>query len=416
MRAKITFDEEALSANVALMRGVCGSAALHAVIKAGAYGLGAGFGGLDWLTDKLLSLGCSAFVFAEWESAVSVRARHPSVSCFALNGIVGREDAEGCLEHGILPVLNTLDSWHLWQEVSGKTSGGNAPYALHVDTGMNRLGLREEEAMVVAKKLREGGYNKKGAEVGENGGERGEKGDERGEKGGEGGERGEKGGKGGGMYPPMWLMSHLACGDDQVSPYNLEQLEKFKKICLLFPDSLKSFANSAGCFLGEEYHFDAVRVGASLYGLNPVRRFRDKGRDRWRLRNVVSIEAPIVQLRDVGVGEYVGYGCRWVARRDSRIAIVAFGYGDGYPFCSGGSGMYQEGILGGGCVRVVGRVSMDLLAMDVTDLGVKYGVGDYVVLLGGGISAERIAWGAGDLNYNVLGGMGSRGLGRGALG
>ena len=365
------------------MRGVCGGAALHAVIKAGAYGLGAGFGGLDWLTDKLLALGCSAFVFAEWAAAVSVRARHPSVSCFALNGIVGREDAEGCLEHGILPVLNTLDSWHLWQEVSAKISGGisggNSPYALHVDTGMNRLGLREEEARVVAEKLREGGV----------------------------------------MFPPMWLISHLACGDDQVSSYNLEQLEKFKKICLLFPDSLKSFANSAGCFLGEEYHFDAVRVGASLYGLNPVRRFRDGGgyreSDRGRLRNVVSIDAPIIQVRDVGVGEAVGYGCRWVARRDSRIAIVAFGYGDGYPFCCGGSGVYQEGILGGGCVRVVGRVSMDLLAMDVTDLGIGYGVGDYVVLLGGGISAERIAWGAGDLNYNVLGGMGSRGLGR-ALG
>ena len=379
MRARITFDEEALSANVALMRGLCGDAALHAVIKADAYGLGGGFGGLDWLTDRLLSLGCSAFVVAEWEAGVSVKARHPSVCCFALNGIAVRGDAEGCLEHGILPVLNTLDSWHLWREVSGRS----APYALHVDTGMNRLGLREEEAVMLAEQLRE-----------------------------EGGKRREQGGEGGVMLSPLWLLSHLACADDQSSKYNAEQLRRFKKLCLLFPNSRKSFANSAGCFLGGEYHFDAVRVGAAMYGLNPVTRSCDGGGREAGLRNVVSIEAPIVQVRDVGVGESVGYGGLWVAERLSRVAIVAFGYGDGYPFCSGGGGMYQGAMLGGEFVRVVGRVSMDLLALDVTDVGCIFGVGDYVVLLGGGVSVERIAGGAGDLNYNVLGGLASRGLGR----
>ena len=355
------------------MRGLCGDTALQAVIKAGAYGLGVGLGGLDWLTDRLLSLGCSAFVVAEWEQAVSVRARHPSVSCFALNGIVGREDAEGCLAHGILPVLNTLDSWHLWQGVSDGVSRGAAGYALHVDTGMNRLGLREEEAVAVAEKLRE---------------------------------------EGGVMSSPLWLLSHLACADDQLSLKNAEQLRKFKKLCLLFPDSRKSFANSAGCFLGEEYHFDAVRVGAALYGLNPVTRSRGGGGKEEGLRGVVSVDAPIVQVRDVGVGESVGYGGSWVAGRVSRIAIVAFGYGDGYPFCSGGGEMYQEGILFGERIRVVGRVSMDLLALDVTDVGCSFGVGDGVILLGDGVSVEGIAGVAGDLNYNVLGGLGSRGVGR----
>ena len=377
MRARITFDKEALASNVALMRGLCGDAALHAVIKAGAYGLGVGFGGLDGLTDRLLSLGCSAFVVAEWEQAVSVRARHPSVSCFALNGIVRHADAEGCLEHGILPVLNTLDSWHLWREVSK----GSAAYALHVDTGMNRLGLREEEAIAVAEKMRE---------------------------------------EGGGMSSPLWLMSHLACADDQLSPKNAEQLHKFKKLCILFPNSRKSFANSAGCFLGREYHFDAVRVGAALYGLNPVTRSGsgdgdDAGKEG-ELRGVLSVDAPIVQVRDVGVGGSVGYGGLWVAGRASRIAIVAFGYGDGYPFCRGGGGLYQEGILCGERIRVVGRVSMDLLALDVTDVCCSFGVGDYVILLGGGVSVEGIAGGAGDLNYNVLGGVGSRGVGRSEVG
>ena len=397
------------------MREVCGDAALHAVIKASAYGLGGlgGLGGLDWLTDKLLASGCSAFVVAEWEAGVSVRARHPSVSCFALNGIIDRGDAEGCLAHGILPVLNTLDSWHLWREVSGRISGGSAPYALHVDTGMNRLGLRKEEAVIVAEKLREGdcqtGSRRHRA--------RGDKNiDERRGKSEEGGERV---GEGGVMFSPLWLLSHLACADDQCSPCNAEQLRRFREVCLLFPSSRRSFANSAGCFLGKEYHFDAVRVGAAMYGLNPVTRSRGGRQDIYSeegLRSVVSIEAPIVRVRGVGVGGSVGYGGLWTSERSSRVAVVAFGYGDGYPFCPDGGGMGQEALLCGELVRVVGRVSMDLLALDVTDVGCSFGVGDYVVLVGGDISVERIAGGAGDLNYNVLGGVASRGLGRSEVG
>ena len=200
--------------------------------------------------------------------------------------------------------------------------------------------------------------------------------------------------------PPLdvrYVMTHLACADEPAHPLNALQRQRFAAVRAMFPGVPTSFANSSGIFLGEGFGSDLARPGAALFGINPT-----PGRPN-PMRCVLRLEAPIIQLRDVPAGTPVGYGATWVAPRDSRIATVAAGYADGYPRSLSDRGV---GVLAGRPVPVVGRVSMDLTAFDVT--GVPAALGDMLTLIGPDNPPDMLAERAGTIGYELLTTLGSR--------
>jgi alanine racemase len=238
--------------------------------------------------------------------------------------------------------------------VAGR-SGPSA--ALHLETGINRLGLRPLEARALAlspDRLR-----------------------------------------------PLELdlvISHLACGSEPGHPMNAQQLDRFTEICSLFPGVPRSLAASSGVFLGPEYHFDLVRPGISLYGGAPF------SAPEPRLQPVATLYAPILQILNVTAGETIGYGADFTAPQALRIAIVAAGYADGV-LRSSSPGAY--GKLNGTACAFVGRISMDLIALDVTE-SKDAQPGASIELIGPNVPLDEAARRAGTISYEVLARIGAR--------
>jgi alanine racemase len=232
--------------------------------------------------------------------------------------------------------------------------------AVHFDTGMNRLGLPEYERAVLATEANARLRN---------------------------------------LRVVLW-MSHLACGDDCSSSMNAEQLARFRAALATLPPAAASLSASAGALLGREYHFDLVRPGIGLYGGNPCR-------DRPNPFLVAAVlTARILQLRRVDTGETVGYGATFRARRPSLLATIGLGYADGLMRAIGNKG---SGAIAGVRAPVVGRVSMDLVTLDMTDVpedAVR--VGADVEFLGDTIALDEFASLAGTASYEVLTSLGHR--------
>jgi alanine racemase len=227
------------------------------------------------------------------------------------------------------------------QFVAWRSSGGGA-CGLQIDTGMNRLGFRAEDAPTAFD----------GLEL---------------------------------------VMSHLACGDDPASPMNARQRDAFAAIAARYPGVIRSFANSGGCFLGRDYGFDAARPGNCLYGGGP------EGRPDARLRPVATFAAQVLQVRDVPAGESVGYSRGFVADMPRRIATCGAGYADGVLRSQSQVGH----VWAAGALRpVLGRVSMDVVAVDVT--GADIAVGDTVELFGANRLLDDAATTAGTIGYELL--------------
>jgi alanine racemase len=197
----------------------------------------------------------------------------------------------------------------------------------------------------------------------------------------------------------LYVMSHLACADEPTHPLNAEQAARFARACAALPRLPRSFANSSGLFLGADYASDLARPGCALYGINPT-----PGAPNPMLP-VIRLEAPILQIRDIPAGASVGYGASFVAARPSRIATIAVGYADGYLRSLSGQGVaaYRDMIL-----PMVGRVSMDLITLDVTDApGIA--PGDVLQLIGGAApSPDDLAARAGTIGYEILTSLGDR--------
>ena len=201
------------------------------------------------------------------------------------------------------------------------------------------------------------------------------------------------------------LMSHLVCAETPDHPMNDKQIRLFREIRILFRGIPSSLANSSGIFLGGTIHCDLVRPGVALYGANPT-----PGRAN-PMRPVVELQGRIAQVRSLKKGDTVGYGAAWTAARASRIAIVAVGYGDGYVRAAGAAkGKHAATVIvGGKHCPIVGRISMDLLAVDVTDL--PEGTvrrGDLATLIGGDIGVDELAAASGTIGYEVLTSLGRR--------
>lgn len=352
----ITVDLAAVAGNWQALRARVAPAQCGAVVKADAYGLGAAR-----VIPALLRAGCTTFFIATPAEAETARKLAPKATIYALDGLLGGADVFASL--AIAPVLSTLDEVAEWSD-RAKASGKKLPAALHIDTGLNRLGLsaRDTRRLAAEPHLLDG-------------------------------------------IAVTLIMSHLASADNPVDPKNRDQLLAFETLTALFPRVPRSLAASDGLMLGPNFHFDLVRPGYALYGgqasqSNPA-----------PVITTVTVAARILAINDVAPGETVGYSATWRARRASRIATIAAGYADGIPRSASGPDGRPGGhvLIASERVPIVGRVSMDLITADVTDLPVSaVKPGDFAKLIGDGLTIEDAGYAAGTIGYEILTRLGSR--------
>jgi alanine racemase len=346
--AVLRIDLAAVRRNYRALTERVGAAKVAGVVKADGYGLGA-----SWIAEALAAEGCATFFVATFDEALALRDALPEVDIHVFDGVQPGEEGEFAAQR-IVPVLNSLPMLEQWH-----AKGRGAPADLHIDTGMSRLGLDKAElATLLAEPKR---LDSLAIDV---------------------------------------VMSHLAVADQPDHPLNAQQLSAFQAAAPKIPAKRKSFANSAGVFLGPDYHFDLARVGLALYGANPL-----PGRAN-PMAQVIRLQGKILQLRSVDAGGSVGYGATHCASRASRIATVALGYADGYPLSLSNRGTAFVGEIE---IPVVGRVSMDLITLDVTDVPPAQAVpGGMVDFIGPHNPVDVVAERAGTIAYEILTGLGKR--------
>ena len=351
---RLTVDLGALAANWRDLGRRAGSAATAAVVKGDGYGVG-----LEPAARALAEAGCHTFFVALPDEGLRLRAAVRDAAIYVLNGLFPGA-VEIYARADLRPVLASraeVDEWAAYRDAGGTTGA-----ALHIDTGMNRLGLTVAEARQVF-------------------------------------ERRDLVGR----LAPTLLMSHLACSDRPDDPLNRKQLAAFRAVRVLLPEIPASLANSGGILLGPEYHFDLVRPGIALYGGAALADVANA------MRPVATLEGRVLQVRDAKAGETVGYGASETLKRQSRIAILGVGYADGYHRLAGSSdGMHGARVfIRGRFAPLVGRVSMDLTAVDVTDVpGVQRG--EWAELFGSNVAVDDVAAHAGTIGYELLTAIGRR--------
>ncbi|MEZ5947129.1 MAG: alanine racemase [Hyphomonas sp.] len=321
-------------------------ASTAAVIKANAYGLGAA-----QVAKALVKAGCDTFFVAYVREGMEVRkAVGNGPRIFVLSGpnTGDLNTYKFYQEAHLTAVLSTAIQLHMWNDA------GSLPCALHFDTGMNRLGLKAD--MIPG--------NAAGMQ----------------------------------RYAPVLVMSHLACADEPDHPFNEVQRKTFDTFADRFPDTPASLSNSAGCFLGSAYAYDLTRPGIALYGGSAPP-------PGVTLKHAVTLEAKIISTFTAKAGETVGYGATHTLKQDTTLATVGLGYADG--MLRTGSGKLMGWVDGVAC-PVVGRISMDLITLDVTNARDAAREGSSVEFLGPNAKLEEQAARAGTLGYELLTGMGSR--------
>ncbi|HZX28331.1 MAG TPA: alanine racemase [Telluria sp.] len=351
--AVLTVDLDALCANYRLLRARVAPAACAAVVKADAYGLGAGP-----VAGALFDAGCRDFFVAHLDEGIRLRPDLPEAArIFVLHGAMpGTEDE--FLEHGLVPVLNSLHQVQAWRALAGG-AGRPLAAALQIDTGMHRMGLSLDELETL---------------VADDAPLRG--------------------------IDLQLVMSHLACADEPGHPHNAHQLERFRSLSARLPAGPASLANSSGSFLDPGFRFDLARAGAALYGIAPTAGAPNP------LHQVVRLQARVVQVRRIEAGAQVGYGCRYTAPAPRFVATAAMGYADGWPRQLSGR---TVGVFQGTALPQIGTVSMDSITLDVSALPPgRLQPGDLVDLIGPGQTVDDIAALAGTIGYEILTGLGPR--------
>jgi alanine racemase len=343
--ASLTIRLGAIAANYKSLRGVAASAAAAAVVKADGYGLG-----LQMIAPTLAEAGAETFFVARLAEGVALRAILPKARIFVLDG--ARPGTESVLiAHRLTPVLNTLEQIAAWSAVAART---NFDAAIQIDTGMNRLGLDGAELSQLAAdwKTRLAHLN-----------------------------------------VVLW-MSHLACADDlgPDAAMNRRQLARFRSSLAMLPPAPASLAATSGILLGKDYHFDLVRPGIGLYGGGP-------GIGKKPMKTVAVLTGRVLQVRRIDKGESVGYAATFLAKRPTMIATVALGYADGIMRAASNRG---EAAIAGARARLAGRVSMDLITLDVSDLKKAPHPGDEAEIIGDTIPLRQAAAAAGTNEYEIL--------------
>ncbi len=355
--AILTIDLDAVTANYAALSDLAAPAACAAVVKADAYGLG-----MYEVAPVLWRAGCKTFFVATLDEASSLRALLPDAVIYVFAGLMP-DTAEIYRAQDLRPVLNSADEIREWAACCAEC-GERLPCAVHIDSGMNRLGLSAEEVDQVARA------------------------DE--------------------LWQALTLslvMSHLACADRPDHPKSQTQRAVFEELRARLPAAPASLANSAGILLGADFVYDVVRPGIALYGGHPQRRGENP------FQQVVHLKGRILQLRDAAPGETVGYGATRTMREAARLAVVSVGYADGF-FRALSVADDEEGFagyLGPHPAPIVGRVSMDLITLDVSSVPEELAQrGAWVELIGPNVPAHVFAAHAGTIDYEVLTNLGQR--------
>ena len=342
-----------LSAIVSNWRSVAAAAGVPAaaVVKANGYGLGA-----VPVSRALARAGCSRFFVAHLDEGVQLRAALPDVEIAILNGLLP-DAAEIYQAHRLMPVLNDPGQIDRWLAFC-RSQKAALPALLQIDTGMNRLGMTAGEWGSVALK----------SEVM--------------------------------TFPWVALMSHLACADVPDHPLNATQLRLFNAACAMAPALKASLSASSGSFLGTDFAFDFVRPGAALYGVNPHPGFPN------RLAKPVLLDARILQVREIDGGSPVGYGATHKTSGRAKIATIALGYADGFLRSGSGHGNVMVGCWP---APIVGRISMDLITIDVTQVPVEtLEKAGWVNVIGEFRTLDDVATDAGSISYEILTSLGER--------
>lgn len=353
----ITVDLAQIVTNWRALANKVAPAQCAAVVKADAYGLGA-----ERVIAALARAGCGAFFIATPEEAELARKIAPQACIFALDGLVGNS-AAAFDRLAVTPVLSTLDDVVAWSALS-RGRGAKLPAALHIDTGLNRLGLPLRDVRRLAAEP----TMMSGVEL-------------------------------------KLVMSHLASADNPRDPKNRDQLLAFETLSALFPGVPRSLAASDGLMLGPDFHFDLVRPGYALYGGQASQSSPAP------VKSAVTVAARILAVADVVPGETVGYSATWRARRASRIATIAAGYADGIPRSASAPDGRPGGhvLISGHLAPIVGRVSMDLITVDVTDLPEGAAMpGEFAKLVAEGLTIEDAGFAAGTIGYEILTRLGHR--------
>lgn len=355
--AVLTIDLVALQANWRHLSRLAAPAECGAAIKGNAYGLG-----VTPVARALWDAGCRSFFVARPKEGEELRRILPDATIYVLDGLFPGQ-AEFYAKLNLCPALISTAEAREWAAF-GRAYGRRLPCAFHVDTGINRLGfpLAEFDAL-----LRDS-FTMEGLNV-------------------------------------TLLMSHLACADDPPHPMNARQAEAFAALRRKLPGVAASLANSSGIFLGPGFTHDLVRPGIALYGGNPTPALSNP------MQAVALLAGTVMQVRSIARGETVGYGATWEAPRHSRIAILGAGYKDGVPRAL--SSRNRDGpaqvLIGGRRCPVIGRVSMDMMAVDITALPpAEVSRGTRAEIIGRNISIDEAAGWAGTISYELLTRLGSR--------
>jgi len=363
LAAVLTIDLDAIRANWRKLAERVQPAQCAAVVKADAYGLG-----VSRVGPALARAGCRHFFVAQLPEGAALRQalrdKPSNTTIYVLNGLL-ETDRLSFEVHGLVPCLNDLGQVERWSTLA-RRRGTMLPAALQLDTGMNRLGLpRAELDTLAAEPERLAGIDLR------------------------------------------LIMSHLACADEPDHPMNRIQLDRFKRAVTRLPHGRVCLAASSGIFLGGDYLFDLVRPGVALYGANPT-----PGRPN-PMGQVVRLQGKILQVRGVDRGEAVGYGASHRFTRPRLIATVGVGYADGFLRSSSDRG---SAVLGGVPAPIVGRVSMDLITIDVSDAPEELArpgamvdlIGADTAYAGKSRTLEDVAAAAGTIPYEILTSLGSR--------
>ncbi|HYD63459.1 MAG TPA: alanine racemase [Noviherbaspirillum sp.] len=351
--AVLTIDLRAVRSNYRFLRAKLAGASCGAAVKADAYGLGA-----IPVAQALSAEGCRHFFVAHLDEGIALRPHLPAnADVFVLHGPLAGTERE-FVEHRLIPVLNSAEQVGGWRQTA-RALARTLAAVVQIDSGMSRLGLSPAEVDVW---LHDPDFLR-GIEM-------------------------------------RYLMSHLACAEQQDHPMNASQLDAFNAARGKLPRCPASFANSSGIFLGPAYHFDLVRPGAALYGIAPIQGAPNP------MQPVARLQAKVIQIREIERGDCVGYGARYRASGRRRIATIAAGYADGLMRSLSGRGF---ALVDGVRVPFVGKVSMDTFALDVTDIPAdRVHAGTRVDLICAEQPVDDVATQAGTIGYEILTSLGSR--------
>jgi alanine racemase len=285
---------------------------------------------------RLMAEGARTFFVARADEGVALRAALGDAPVIYVLDGCHGATARALKTAGLRPVLNSTDQAETWRAAGGGACG------VQIDTGMNRLGFRPEDTPEPFEGL-------------------------------------------------TLVMSHLACADTPEAAMNRRQRDVFAAASDRYPGVTRSLANSGGCFLGPDYGFDAVRPGVCLFGGGP------EGRPDARIAPVATLTAEVLQVNAVPAGESVGYGRGFVADRPVRVATLGAGYADGVLRANSPNGRVW---IANETRPLLGRVSMDVCAVEAT--GLEVAVGDRVELFGANRSLDEAAAAAGTISYELL--------------